>query len=127
MCRSIASFRLFLSRSAAAVCCATIAQSALALPSTSKVERVASITVRLSDLDLHNDADVQVLLGRLQRAAFKACGGEPRWHPSYVLMPRHTVAVFEQCRRDAVARAVAAIGVPKLARALSVTVAEVGT
>jgi UrcA family protein len=120
--RPNASFRLFLS--AAVIFSATIAQSVFALP---KVEHVASITVRISDLDLHNDADVQTLLGRLQRAAYKACGGEPRWHPSYSLMPRHTGEVFEQCRRDAMARAVAAIGAPKLASAFAVATAEAGT
>jgi UrcA family protein len=110
--------------SAVVVVLATIAQSVFAVP---KAEHIASIAVRLSDLDLHNDADVQVLLGRLQRAAYKACGGKPRWHPSYALMPRHTAAVFEQCRHDAIARAVATIGAPKLASAFAVTAEEVGT
>jgi len=101
----------------------TIAQSALAL---STPERVASITVRFSDLDLRKDADVQVLLGRLQRAAYKACGGNPRFHPSYVLMPHQTAMVFHQCRRDAIARAAASIDAPKLASALALVAEEVG-
>jgi UrcA family protein len=110
--------------SAMLVVSVTIAQSALAL---SHAERVASIAVPFSDLDLRNDADAQVLLGRLQRAAFKACGGSPRFHPSYSLMPRHTAAVFAQCRRDAIAKAVATIDAPKLASALALATAEVGT
>jgi UrcA family protein len=105
------------------VIAATIAQSALA---TSKPERIASITVRLSDLDLQKDTDVQTLLGRLQRAAVQACGGNPRFHPSYSLMPRRTAQVFQQCRRDAIATAATTIGAPKLASALALTTEEVG-
>jgi UrcA family protein len=93
----------------------TIAQSALALPHTAtQLERIASINVRVADLDLQDDADVQVLLGRLERAAIKACGGNPRFHASYDLMPRHTTEVFRKCRHDAIARAVATIDAPKV-------------
>jgi UrcA family protein len=108
---------------AALILSATIAQSAFA---NSKTERIDSITVRVSDLDLQKDADVQTLLGRLQRAAVKACGGNPRFHPSYALMPRHTTEVFQQCRRNAIATAVTTIGAPKLASALALTTAEGG-
>jgi len=93
----------------------TIAQSALALPHTAtQGERIASINVPVSDLDLQDDADVQVLLGRLERAAVKACGGNPRFHPSYDLVPRYTIQVFRSCQHDAIARAVATIDAPKV-------------
>jgi UrcA family protein len=94
--------------------------TACAAPSQSpaeNIERVASISVPLGDLDLRNPADRAQLLERLRRAAFHACGGWPRFHPSYELMPRHTTEVFKQCRRDALARAVNAIGSPELTRA----------
>ena len=113
MCRSTASFRLVLT--IAAVVCATIAQSALALPHTAtKTERIASVSVPVADLDLRKDADVQVLLGRLERAALKACGGNPRFNPSYDSTPGYVTKVFSDCRHHAIARAVATIGAPKL-------------
>ena len=96
------------------ILCLTIAQSALALPHTAtKTGRIASVRVRISDLDLRKDADVQVLLGRLEQAAFTACGGDPRLHWLYPLSS-YVAKVFRQCRRDAIATAVATIGAPKV-------------
>jgi UrcA family protein len=92
-----------------------IAQSALAVPNTaSQGDRIRSISVRLDDLNLRNDTDVQVLLGRLNRAAVRACGGNPKFHPTYALVPRFTTKVFQECRHEAIARAVATIDAPKV-------------
>lgn len=105
--RTLALFLLF-----SITACATHSQ-----PRPEKVERVASVSVPLDDLDLRNLGDRARLLERLRRAAFDACGGAPRFHRSYELMPRRTTEVFRQCRRDAMARAVNAIGSPELTRA----------
>jgi UrcA family protein len=97
-----------------------IAQSTLALSHTAiKTERLASIKVRVADLDLRNDAHVQMLLGRLEQAAVKACGGNPKSHRSYELMPHYTTKVFRDCQHDAIARAVATIDAPKLSAAFA--------
>jgi len=96
---------------------ATIAQSALAgAPPPLTIGRVQ---VPYADLDLRRAADAQVLLGRLERAAFKACGGNPKFHPSYEATPRRTVEVFQECRRNAVAAAVAKVGAPALSQAFT--------
>lgn len=88
-------------------------QSALA---TSPVERVevGRVTVSYSDLDLSARGDVRVMLTRLERAAYKACGGDPRLHPDYDLMWQHVDKVYQDCRNDAVSRAVVAVDAPLL-------------
>ena len=78
---------------------------------------VGSVRVAYADLDLSQDADVRLLLGRIEKAAYRACGGNPRRHPSYSLMPNHTEAVFKNCREDAIARAVGVIDAPILSQA----------
>ena len=105
--RTLALFLLF-----SITACATHSQ-----PRPEKVERVASVSVPLGDLDLRNQPDRTQMLERLRRAAFAACGGSARFHQSYELMPRRTTEVFRQCRRDAMAQAVNAIGSPELTRA----------
>lgn len=78
---------------------------------------VRSVRVSYADLDLTRQADVQILLGRIENAAYRACGGDPRRHPVYDLMPKHTAEVFKECRADAVARAVGSIDLPLLSQA----------
>jgi UrcA family protein len=97
----------------------TIAQSALAGAPTSTELRLGHVPVRYHDLDLRKEADAQVLLGRLESAAVTACGGNPRFHPSYELMPKRTVEVFQECRRNAVATAVTKVGAPALSQAFT--------
>ena len=80
---------------------------------------LASVRVAYSDLDLSREADVSTLLERIGQAAYWACGGNPRRHPAYELMPRYTKAVFQECRDDAIARAVSAIGAPALFQAFT--------
>lgn len=77
-----------------------------------KTERVT-----YADLDLSRQADAEVLLGRIKKAAYRACGGDPRRHPTYTVMPRRTEMVFQDCREDAIARALGSIDVPVLSQA----------
>ena len=97
----------------------TIAQSVFAGAPASHALTVGSVPVRYQDLDLRQSADARVLLGRLEQAAVEACGGNPRFHSSYDLMPRRTVEVFQECRRNAVATAVAKVGAPALSQAFT--------
>jgi hypothetical protein len=41
------------------------------------------------------------MLERLKRAAYHACGGNPRFYLTYEVMPRQTVEVFRECREEA--------------------------
>jgi UrcA family protein len=77
-------------------------------------EHVVDVAVSYRNLDLRKQSDVSILLERIERAAVKACGGNPRHYFTYETMPKHTTAVFTQCRRDAVARAVSSINAPML-------------
>jgi UrcA family protein len=84
-----------------------------------RVDIIGSITLPYHDLDLRKASEARKLLTRLEQAAVRACGGNPMWHPMYQLAPEHTVAVFKECRRDAVARAVERIGEPTLTQAFA--------
>lgn len=84
-----------------------------------RVDTIGTISVPYHDLDLRKEADARKLLTRLEQAAVRACGGNPMWHPMYQVAPDYTVAVFKECRRDAVARAVARIDAPTLTQAFA--------
>lgn len=113
MCRSIRPALLSL---IIALTVIRMASGAPGQPSKQRFDRVASVEVPYQDLDLRKDADAKAMLARLQRAAVTACGGNPSWHPAFEVMPRRTVAVFQECRRNAIARAVAQIDAPALSR-----------
>ena len=85
-------------------------------PSKEK-ERVASVRVAHADLDLTREADVGILLDRIEKAAYRACGGNPRRHWTYDAMPELTTTVFKECREDAIARTLSAIDAPALSQA----------
>jgi UrcA family protein len=93
---------------------ATIAQTALARAANKPPNWIADVRVRYADLDPRKDADARILLERFERAAIHACGGNPKLHRSYEIMPRRTVEIFQQCQRDAIARAVAKVDAPAL-------------
>jgi UrcA family protein len=100
----------------AALLCLAISPAAQArLPSAEK-ELVGRVRVTYADLDLTQQPDVRILLGRIEKAAYRACGGNPRRHPSYGVMPSYTEAVFKECREDAIARAIGAIDAPVLSQ-----------
>lgn len=100
-----------------ALACLAIYPAAQADTRPEKKMLVASVRVMYADLDLTQPVDAQVLLGRIKKAAFLACGGNPRRHMSYAMMPDRVEAVFRECREDAVARAIATIHTPALAQA----------
>jgi UrcA family protein len=79
---------------------------------------VGRVTVSYSDIDLGNVGDVRLMLGRLEQAAYRACGGDPRWNPNYKLLWSTLNAQYRQCRSDAVSRAVATVDAPLLSQML---------
>ena len=94
-----------------------IATSQVALSKT-PIEplEIGRVAVSYGDLDLGNATDAHLMLDRLQDAAYKACGGDPRWSPSYTLHWNWLATEFQQCRHDAVSRAVATVDAPLLSQ-----------
>ncbi len=81
-----------------------------------KAQLIGKVHVDLKDLDLTDAADARTLLERLKQAAYDACGGDPKLHTAYKTRPEQTVRVYEECRENAVKRAIDQIGAPVLAR-----------
>ena len=79
-----------------------------------KIELAGKMAVGYSDLNLNDPADTQVLLDRVVHAAYEACGGDPKFNASYESKPRQVLKVYDECRRQAVATAVGAIGSDRL-------------
>ena len=77
---------------------------------------VGKVHVELNGLDLRNPADARVLLDRLNQAAYRACGDDPKLNNTYRTRPEQTLRVYEECRENAVKRAVDQIGAPLLAQ-----------
>lgn len=88
-------------------------QSAHATSLTERVE-VGRVTVNYADLNLGSVADAHALLARLQKAAYRACGGDPRLDPNYDLMAPHIERSYRQCRNEALSRAVTSVNAPLL-------------
>lgn len=84
--------------------------------SNAKYDVIGKAVVRMGDLNLQKPADARALLQRLDRAAYQACGGNPKFHSSYSRMPRRVVEAFEECRAEAVRRTVEEIGHSTLTR-----------
>jgi len=95
-------------------------------PPGEPIERIAGVQVSYQDLDLHEESGARAMLERLQRAAVTACGGNPKWYLTYEIMPKRTVDVFQSCRRNAIARAVAHIDAPLLSHLFASTYGEAG-
>ena len=68
--------------------------------------------VDYGDLNIETEQDAKILLQRIERAAKKACGGQPTFS-TYTGSLDHT---FEQCCDEAVQRAVKHLGAAKVAR-----------
>jgi UrcA family protein len=79
-------------------------------------ELVGQVRVGWQGLDLQNPADARTLLTRIEKAAYRACGGNPKFAWSYEHLPERTVEVYELCREGAVKRAIDQIGAAQLAR-----------
>jgi UrcA family protein len=92
-------------------------QAAWPAPPATKYERVGRVHVSLKGLNLNNPEDARTLLTRINEAAYKACGGNPKVNTSYRSRPQKTIEVYEECRANAVKRAVDQIGAPALRRA----------
>jgi UrcA family protein len=86
-------------------------------PPDAKPELVGQVHVDLKGLDLQNPADARTLLARIEKAAYRACGGNPKFAWSYDGMPARTVEVYELCREGAVRRAIDQIGSAQLTQA----------
>jgi UrcA family protein len=83
-------------------------------PPETKPELVGQVRVEWQGLDLQNPADARTLLTRIEKAAYRACGGNPKFTWSYQLVPRRTIEVYELCRETAVQRAIEQIGSAQL-------------
>jgi UrcA family protein len=93
-----------------------LASAAHSEGSAAKLRPVARVHVAYPDLDIEKETDARVMLDRLKRAAYVACGGNPRAHHAYDVMPHHTVEIFRECRENAISTAVAEINSPTLTR-----------
>jgi UrcA family protein len=71
--------------------------------------------VYYGDLNLNAAQDAKIMLQRIERAAKKACGGHATFS-SYTGSLDHT---FEECRGNAVQRAVKELGAPLVTRIYS--------
>ena len=105
----------------AAFICLAIQPAAHAETRPEKKQLVATVRVSYADLDLTRQEDAEILLGRIKKAAFRACGGKPQQHINFNVMPDRVTAVFKECREDAVARAIGAIQTPALLQAYVAT------
>jgi UrcA family protein len=94
-----------------------LGQSVACKASDVKYELVGRIAVQLRDLNLHDPDAARTLLARLDHAAWQACGGDPRFNSHYARRPDQVRRVFQECRDDAVARAVREVGVQTLTQA----------
>jgi len=81
--------------------------SALSAASAATVDEVPSVIVKYGDLNLGTDAGVHTLYGRLVRAADRVCRVEFNGD-------LHTRQRTLECREAAIARAVSAVGNPRL-------------
>jgi UrcA family protein len=92
-----------------------LSPAAWCTPSDSKPELVGQVRVELKGLDPQKPVDARTLLTRIEKAAYRACGGNPKFTWTY-LLPERTVEVYERCREGAVKRAIDQIGAPQLAQ-----------
>jgi UrcA family protein len=94
-----------------------LGQSVACKASDVKYEVVGQIPVELRGLDLQDPDAARILLARLDHAAWQACGGDPRFNSDYARRPEQVRRVFQECRENAVARAVKEVGVQTLTQA----------
>ena len=100
----------------ASLACAFLARAAHSDESVAKRRLITQVRVAFHDLDIQKEADARAMLERLKRAAYHACGGNPRFYLTYEVMPRRTVEAFRECREEALAAAIAEINSPTLTR-----------
>ena len=91
------------------LCLAAAATLSCVAPVLAQISNtVPSVSVKYGDLNIGSRAGAQVLLRRIEAAANTACGGEPD------IRQLKQLAIFEACRRSAVAKAVVAVDSPML-------------
>jgi UrcA family protein len=73
--------------------------------------------VYYGDLNIDTEQDAKLMLQRIERAAKKACGGHPTFS-TYTGALDHT---FQECREEAIQRAVKQLGGPTVTRIYSET------
>jgi UrcA family protein len=71
-------------------------------------DQSTNVRVNFADLDINHPAGAEGLLKRIERAANTACGGEPGAHFGTEML------VYQQCRTDAITRAVDRVNAPLL-------------
>ncbi len=101
-----------------------LGQSVACKASDVKYEMVGQVPVELTDLNLQDPDAARILLARLDRAAWQACGGDPRFNSDYKSRPEQVRRVYQECRDGAVARAVKQIGVQTVTQAYNESKAE---
>jgi UrcA family protein len=102
---------------AAAVMLATLSFRAHADTSTDSPPRniTGRSVVYYGDLNLNAEDDAKIMLQRIERAAKKTCGG----HASFSSVTGRLDHTFEQCRGEAIQRAVKQLGAPLVTRIYS--------
>jgi|SRR5580692_4646237 UrcA family protein len=71
--------------------------------------------VYFGDLNLNAEQDAKIMLQRIERAAKKACGG----HATFSSVTGSLDHTFEECRGEAIQRAVKQLGAPLVTRIYS--------
>jgi UrcA family protein len=100
--------------------CSFLAPGAHSDESAAKRRVIAQVHVAYDDLNIQQEADARLMLERLKRATYRACGGNPQIFYTYAVMPHRTVEAFRECREDALSAAVAKINSPTLTRLLRI-------
>ena len=70
------------------------------------------VPVAYTDLDLSTEGGARELVGRIELAAAKACGGAPLFYPSYNVAPNLAIREFNTCRANAVTNAINTLNFP---------------
>jgi len=90
------------------VAVAAFVMAAYANPASAEPRHIpsqtVSVAVRIADLDLTRDRDVDLLMRRVGRAADRVCGGRP---PAYAFLQERRA--FRACRAEAIGPVVSAI------------------
>lgn len=73
------------------------------------------VVVHYGDLDIQSERDAKIMLQRIERAAKKACGGQPTFSTTTGGLDR----TFEECRDKAIQRTVNLLGAPTVTRLYS--------
>jgi UrcA family protein len=93
---------------------AVTALGILSLPASADSFVRRDVQVTYTNNSLATQTGAAALLDRIDHAAREACGGAPFLDPMYYMIPDAVTKEFATCHRNAVAKAVAAVGSPLL-------------